>query len=130
MRAVDSARGACGHRAAGVRRRPIVRLVDITKQAGIAFTHNNGAFGKKYLPETLGAGAAFLDYDNDGRQDMLLVNGANWPGQPQRAAAAALYRNAATAASPTSPRRPASASSCTGWASPSPTSTTTAGRTS
>ena len=39
---------------------------DITAQAGIHFTHNNGAFGKKWLPETMGPGCAFIDYDNDG----------------------------------------------------------------
>jgi hypothetical protein len=39
---------------------------DITAQAGIHFTHNNAAFGKKYLPETMGPGCAFIDYDNDG----------------------------------------------------------------
>ena len=72
---------------------PIVRLVDITKQAGLAFTHNNGAFGKKYLPETLGSGAAFLDIDNDGRQDLLLVNGANWPGQTKSTSRSRLFRN-------------------------------------
>jgi enediyne biosynthesis protein E4 len=70
------------------------RLVDVTKAAGIAFTHDNGAFGKKYLPETLGSGAAFLDYDNDGRQDILLVNGTAWPGQPAGAPSySRLYRN-------------------------------------
>ena len=53
---------------------PPFRLVDVTKAAGISFSHHNGAFGKKFLPETLGAGAAFLDYDNDGRQDLLLVH--------------------------------------------------------
>ncbi len=72
---------------------PSVHLVDVTKQAGITFTHNNGAFGKKYLPETLGSGAAFLDYDNDGWQDVLLVNGTNWPGQPHATSRLALYRN-------------------------------------
>ena len=55
---------------------------DITAQAGIRFTHNNGAFGKKYLPETMGPGCAFIDYDNDGWPDILLVNGENWPGHP------------------------------------------------
>ena len=72
---------------------PSVHLVDVTKQAGITFTHNNGAFGKKYLPETLGSGAAFLDYDNDGWQDLLLVNGTNWPGQPHATSRLSLYRN-------------------------------------
>jgi enediyne biosynthesis protein E4 len=53
---------------------------DITAQAGIHFTHNNGAFGRKWLPETMGPGCAFIDYDNDGFPDILLVNGQDWPG--------------------------------------------------
>ncbi len=57
---------------------------DIAAQAGIRFTHNNGAVGKKWLPETMGPGCAFIDYDNDGWPDILLVNGADWPGQPTR----------------------------------------------
>jgi len=73
--------------------RSAVRLTDVTRQAGLAFTHNNGAFGRKYLPETLGSGAAFLDYDNDGWQDILLVNGTNWPGQPRGTSRTRLYRN-------------------------------------
>jgi hypothetical protein len=56
---------------------------DITSQAGIHFTHNNGAFGKKWLPETMGPGCAFIDYDNDGYPDILLVNGEDWPGHPR-----------------------------------------------
>jgi hypothetical protein len=58
-----------------------VTFRDITKQAGISFVHNNGAAGKKWLPETMGPGAAFIDYDNDGYPDILLVNGKDWaPG--------------------------------------------------
>jgi len=53
---------------------------DITTQAGIHFAHNNGAFGKKWLPETMGPGCAFIDYDNDGFPDILLINGQDWPG--------------------------------------------------
>jgi hypothetical protein len=53
---------------------------DITTPAGIHFTHNNGAFGKKWLPETMGPGCAFIDYDNDGYPDIFLVNGTDWPG--------------------------------------------------
>ncbi|MBI3477674.1 MAG: CRTAC1 family protein [Acidobacteria bacterium] len=53
---------------------------DITTQAGIQFTHNNAAFGKKWLPETMGPGCAFIDYDNDGYPDILLVNGQDWKG--------------------------------------------------
>src|SRR5256885_15609921 len=70
-----------------------VTFRDITAQAGIHFTHNNGAFGKKYLPETMGPGCAFIDYDNDGWPDVLLVNGANWPGHPGAQSTAKLYHN-------------------------------------
>ena len=61
-----------------------VTFRDITKQAGINFVHNNGATGKKWLPETMGPGCAFIDYDNDGYPDILLVNGKDWtaPGKP------------------------------------------------
>ncbi len=51
-----------------------VTFTDVTAAAGIKFRHTNGAFGKKYLPETMGAGGAFLDYDGDSWQDVLLVN--------------------------------------------------------
>jgi enediyne biosynthesis protein E4 len=72
------------------------RLVDVTRAAGINFEHNNGAFGAKYLPETLGAGCAFFDYDGDGWQDILLVNGCDWPGHVHpggSSSALRLYRN-------------------------------------
>jgi enediyne biosynthesis protein E4 len=72
---------------------PGFHLVDVTAKSGIAFKHNNGAFGGKYLPETLGSGVAFLDYDKDGWQDILLVNGADWPGHRTRRTTMALYRN-------------------------------------
>ena len=54
---------------------PGVTFRDVTRQAGIHFVHNNGAFGKKYLPETLGPGVAFIDYDNDGWPDIFLEIG-------------------------------------------------------
>ena len=66
---------------------------DVTTAAGIRFRHNNGAFGKKYLPETLGSGCAFLDYDGDGWQDILLINSKNFPGRSGAPAHPALYRN-------------------------------------
>ncbi len=59
--------------------KPAIRFTDITQQAGIRYTHNNGAFGKRYLPETLGPGCAFIDYDNDGYPDVLIVNGEDFP---------------------------------------------------
>jgi hypothetical protein len=60
-----------------------IHFRDVTSQAGIHFTHNNGAFGKKWLPETMGPGCAFIDYDNDGYPDILLVNGEDFPGHPR-----------------------------------------------
>ncbi|MBI3664241.1 MAG: CRTAC1 family protein [Acidobacteria bacterium] len=66
---------------------------DVTQAAGLHFIHNTGAFGKKYLPETLGPGCAFIDFDNDGWQDILLLNGKDWPGHRGRASTLALYRN-------------------------------------
>jgi len=57
-----------------------IRFVDITAAAGINFTHETGAFGKKWMPETMGSGGGFLDYDNDHRPDIFLVNGSYWPG--------------------------------------------------
>jgi enediyne biosynthesis protein E4 len=70
-----------------------VHFEDVTRAAGIKFTHNNGAFGKKWLPETMGSGVAFLDYDNDGWQDILLVNGMDWPGHVGQQSTLALYHN-------------------------------------
>src|SRR4030081_3536712 len=72
---------------------PSFRFVDVTAPAGLRFQHNTGAFGGKYLPETLGPGCAFLDYDNDGWQDILLVNGMDWPGHKRRRTTLHLYRN-------------------------------------
>src|SRR5207248_10931259 len=66
---------------------PKVRFTDITEKAGIHFQHVSGSLGKKLLPETMGSGVAFLDYDNDGRPDILFVNSCYWakceaPGEP------------------------------------------------
>ena len=69
------------------------RFVEVTQPAGIDFVHNSGAFGGKYLPETLGPGCAFLDYDSDGWQDILLINGMDWPGHKQRRTTMRLYHN-------------------------------------
>jgi len=69
------------------------RFTDVTSSAGINFKHNNGAYGGKFLPETLGSGCAFLDYDADGWQDILLVNSADWPGHLRQRSTLKLYRN-------------------------------------
>jgi enediyne biosynthesis protein E4 len=72
---------------------PGFRLVDVTAAAGLSFRHNNGAYGGTLLPETLGSGCAFLDYDGDGWQDILLVNGMDWPGHKRQRSTLRLYRN-------------------------------------
>ena len=71
-----------------------IHFRDITTQAGIHFTHNNGAFGNKWLPETMGPGCAFVDYDNDGYPDIVLINGQDFPGHPHDGATTLkLYHN-------------------------------------
>ena len=70
-----------------------IQFRDVTQQAGIHFVHNNGAFGKKYLPETMGPGVAFIDNDNDGWPDIFLVNGMDWPGHGQKHTTPKLYHN-------------------------------------
>ncbi len=58
-----------------------VAFEDVTKSAGIDFKHVNGAFGKKWLPETMGSGLAWIDYDGDGYPDLFLVNGREWTAE-------------------------------------------------
>jgi len=70
-----------------------VRFTDITQAAGIHFEHTNGAFGDKYLPEALGPGCAFIDYDNDGYPDILIVNGQDFPGHGHTQSTLKLYHN-------------------------------------
>lgn len=70
-----------------------VQFRDVTQHAGIRFAHNNGAFGKKFLPETMGPGVAFIDYDHDGWPDIFLVNGMDWPGHVQKHSTPKLYHN-------------------------------------
>ena len=73
---------------------PAVMFTDITTAAGIDFVHTNGAYGDKLMPETIGSGAAFFDYDNDADQDLLLVNSSWFPGHEQEGIPTlALYRN-------------------------------------
>ena len=72
---------------------PDFRLADVTAAAGIQFHHNSGAFGAKRLPETLGSGCAFFDYDGDGWLDILLINGMGWPDHRGERTTMRLYRN-------------------------------------
>lgn len=68
-------------------------FTDVTAQSGVRFVHNSGAFGRKYLPETIGSGGLVFDMDGDGSQDLLLINSMSWPGRAGAKSYPALYRN-------------------------------------
>jgi hypothetical protein len=72
---------------------PNFEFVDITASSGIDFVHENGAYGEKLLPETMGGGVAFFDYDNDGGQDLFLVNSNHWEDNAASEPTSKLYRN-------------------------------------
>jgi enediyne biosynthesis protein E4 len=72
-----------------------ITFTDVTAASGIRFTHNSGRAGKKWLPETLGSGGAFFDFDADGWVDVFLVNGKDWAPRGRRSLSA-LYRNTGT----------------------------------
>jgi hypothetical protein len=72
---------------------PGLQFADGTAAARLAFRHNSGAYGKKFLPETMGSGCAFLDFDNDGWLDAFFANGTRWPGRPGGPTYSALLRN-------------------------------------
>jgi len=63
---------------------PEVLFTEITDEAGVDFVHENGADGEKLLPETMGGGGAFFDFDNDGDQDLLCINSNVWPWGKQQ----------------------------------------------
>ena len=88
-----SDRGQTGVRPGSDRGQTPFRLVDVSAAAGLNFRHNTGAYGGKFLPETLGSGCAFLDFDADGWQDILLINGMDWPGHKRQRSTLRLYRN-------------------------------------
>ncbi len=68
------------------------RLTDVTDQTGIDFTHTDGSFGQRYIVESVSAGLALFDYDNDGDIDIYFLNGR--PLQANRSPTGnALYRN-------------------------------------
>ncbi|MFM1892216.1 MAG: hypothetical protein RLZ44_1293, partial [Pseudomonadota bacterium] len=73
---------------------PALPYTDITAAAGIDFVHVTGAYGDKLIPETMGSGLAFFDYDNDGDPDLYLVNSTYWPDKAEgRTTSGRLYRN-------------------------------------
>jgi len=74
-------------------RRPTPLFIDTTQGAGIKFSHHNGSFGRKFLPETMGSGCAFFDYNNDGWVDLFLVNSTDWPDHDSTPGLCSLYRN-------------------------------------
>lgn len=77
----------------GARASSNVQFVDVSPEAGIRFVHVSGARGKKFMPETVGSGCAFLDFDGDGRMDLFFVNSTDWPGPRAKPHLPALYRN-------------------------------------
>ena len=99
MQPLDSPQGsdlaaakAEAYKTTGLASPPDVQFVEVTAQAGVAFTHHNGAAGQKYLVETMGSGAAFLDYNNDGYLDIYAVNGTD-PSGKEASSGNVLYRN-------------------------------------
>src|SRR5207237_3902970 len=75
---------------------PASKFAEITSSAGISFVHNNGAYGDKLLPESMGGGVAFFDFDNDGASDLLFINSTWWPGhipEGKQPTTMALYQN-------------------------------------
>jgi hypothetical protein len=78
---------------------PAIPFTDVTAAAGIDFVHESGAAGEKLLPETMGGGCGFLDFDGDGDQDLVFTSGCRWPWDDRpvaRPATPALYRNDGT----------------------------------
>jgi len=96
------------------------------RRGGLTFRHNTGGFGRAFLPETLGSGCAFLDYDRDGWQDILLVNGMDWPGHKRQRSTLRLYRNNRNGTFADVTRAAGLDVELYGMASPSAISTTTA----
>jgi hypothetical protein len=67
---------------------------ELQEEIGLKFVHQHGGTGNKYFIETMGPGCAILDFDNDGWQDMYLVQSGPLPGAANRASAAnRLLRN-------------------------------------
>ena len=61
-----------------------IRFVDVTAASGVRFSHETGAFGKYWLPETMGPGVVLFDANGDGKTDLLFLNGGELPGRPRK----------------------------------------------
>src|SRR5947209_14352420 len=71
---------------------PPLHFTEVAPAAGLKFSHHNGGFGRKYLPETMGSGTAFVDLDGDGWPEILLLNCKDWTPHGKHYLSA-LYRN-------------------------------------
>ena len=70
-----------------------VRFVEVTEESGVDFVHNTGAFGERWMPETIGPGVVVFDADGDERDDLLFVNGTSFPGRPGEETTSRLFLN-------------------------------------
>ena len=62
-----------------------IEFSDVTKSVGLEnFFHDNGSFGKMWFPEQMGSGGGFIDYNNDGWLDILLIGGGAWKDYTKR----------------------------------------------
>ena len=99
-------------------------FTDVTTASGITFVHNNGRAGQKYLPETMGTGGAFVDLNNDGRLDIVLINGRDWKAGGRKTLPA-LYKNNGNATFTDVVAGAGSTYRCMGWVLPPAITTTT-----
>lgn len=79
--------------AAPSRSETAISFEDISELSGLCFQHHNGAAGKKWMPETMGAGCALVDLDNDGRLDAFLVDSGSWPDSGGAPGQSRVFRN-------------------------------------
>src|SRR5262249_40873504 len=72
----------------------LIRFEDVAQRAGIHFEHFNGLTEIYYVPQIMGGGVAWLDYDQDGYLDLLLIQGSKFPPDESFSGPTSrLYRN-------------------------------------